>query len=93
MRAPHESNTQPLSRDDARRRFVRLLRIMAIVTVVAVAAALIWLRATDTPMTLHVVAAAVLAVVGSMALAAILMGLVFFSHSSGADSEASHLDD
>ena len=88
-----DSNLPQMTVAEARRRFRKLLRIMAAITLPAVAAALLWLWATDTPMTVHVVAAAVIAVVGSLGLAAVLMGLVFYSHTSGTDADVSHLDD
>lgn len=71
----------------------RLLRIMGLVTAVAVVAGLGWLYATDTPMPFHFVAAITLAIVGSLMLSAALMGLVFFSNASGADDDVGQTDD
>jgi hypothetical protein len=69
-------------------RYRRLLRTMAWISAAAIALALLWLKATDTPMPLPFVLAVVAAIAGSLMLAAALMGLVFFSAASGADEEA-----
>lgn len=70
---------------DARRRFWRLMQLMLGVTAVVLAVAFTWLHRTGTPLPLHFILAISIAVVGSLMLAAALMGLVFFSNASGAD--------
>lgn len=73
---------------DARRRFWRLMQVMLGVTGAVLVAAFTWLHRTGTPLPFHFIVAISVAVVGSLMLAAALMGLVFFSNASGADSEA-----
>jgi uncharacterized membrane protein len=70
---------------DARRRFWRLMKLMFGVTSLVLAVAFTWLHQTGTPLPLHFIIAISIAVVGSLMLAAALMGLVFFSNASGAD--------
>jgi membrane protein YdbS with pleckstrin-like domain len=71
---------------EAWRRFRRLMLLMLVASALVLALALAWLAATGTPLPWPFVAAVAVAVVGSMMLAAALMGLVFFSNASGADS-------
>lgn len=70
---------------DARRRFRRLMLVMLGVTATVLVLAFTWLHQTGTPLPLHFIIAISIAVVGSLMLAAALMGLVFFSNASGAD--------
>lgn len=73
---------------EARRRFARLMKLMLVACAVALAVAFFWLHSTGTPLRPSFVGAIVVAVVGSLMLAAALMGLVFFSSASGADEDA-----
>jgi hypothetical protein len=70
---------------DARRRFWRLMKLMLAVTSLVLAVDFTWLHQTGTPLPFHFIIAISIAVVGSLMLAAALMGLVFFSNASGAD--------
>lgn len=93
MDKPPKPNWPGPAMVEAKRRFRLLLKIMAGITILTLAAAFAWLGSTDTPMTVHLVAAVTLAVIGSMAMAAVLMGLVFFSHASGTDADNWRPDD
>lgn len=73
---------------EARRRFFLLMKVMLAVSFVVLVLAFAWLYATDTPMPLPFLGAIAVAVVGSLMLAAALMGLIFFSAASGADAES-----
>jgi uncharacterized protein (DUF983 family) len=79
--------------NEAKRRFIRLMQVMLVVTLIVLALAFWWLTANGTALTLHFIAAICLAVLGSMGLAAALMGLVFFSNASGADDAPQSLDE
>jgi len=70
---------------EARKQFFRLMKVMVAVTGVVLVVAFTWLYRTGTPLPIHFIVAISFAVIGSMMLAAALMGLVFFSHASGAD--------
>jgi uncharacterized protein (DUF983 family) len=72
-------------RAEARRRFRRLMLVMVGATCVVLVVAFSWLISTGSPMPIHFIIAVSLAVICSLMLAATLMGLVFFSDSSGAD--------
>lgn len=78
---------------DARKRFFLLMKIMLVVTILVLALAFTWLHQTGTPLPIHFIAAISLAVIGSLGLAATLMGLVFFSHASGADDAPDQHDE
>jgi uncharacterized protein (DUF2062 family) len=69
-------------------RFARTMRWMALAALGAVIAALAWLKATGTPMPLHLVIATSLGVGLSVLLGTALMGLVFLSDSGGHDEDA-----
>ncbi len=69
----------------ARRRFARLMKLMFGASLVTLLGAFGWLYASGSPMPLPFLGAIAVAVVGSLMLAAALMGLVFFSAASGAD--------
>lgn len=77
---------------EARRRFALLMKLMLGVCAVVLVAAFSWLHSTGTPMPLPFIGAIVVAVVGSLMLAAALMGLIFFSAASGADDDADGRD-
>jgi uncharacterized protein (DUF983 family) len=79
-------------REAARRRFGRLMVVMVVVTALVLVVAFTWLVQTGTPLPVHLVVAVSLAVIGSLMLAAALMGLVFFSNASGADEEQQSTD-
>lgn len=70
---------------DARKRFFLLMKVMLAVTGLVLVLAFTWLYQTGTPLPFHFIVAISFAVIGSLMLAAALMGLVFFSHASGAD--------
>jgi hypothetical protein len=70
---------------EARRRFGRLMKLMFGTSLVVLMIAFAWLYATGTPMPLPFLGAIALAVIGSLMMAAALMGLVFFSAASGTD--------
>ena len=73
---------------EARRRFALLMKLMLAVSAVVLAICFTWLHQSGTPMPLPFIGAVVVSVVGSLMLAAALMGLIFFSAASGADDEA-----
>lgn len=77
---------------EARRRYARLMKLMFGASLVTLLLAFAWLYATDTPMPLPFLGAIAVAVIGSLMLAAALMGLVFFSAASGADESVDKLD-
>lgn len=79
---------QPDRMAEARRRYIRLMKLMAGASLLVLVGAFAWLAATGTPMPLPFLGAIAVAVIGSMMLAAALMGLVFFSAASGADESA-----
>lgn len=93
MDKPTTPNRPAAAMAEAKRRFRLLLKIMAGITFFTLVAAFAWLASTDTPLTLHLAAAVTLAVIGSMAMAAVLMGLIFFSHASGTDADSWHPGD
>lgn len=77
---------------EARHRFGRLLKVMFGISLLVFVAAVAWLYATGTPMPLPFLGAIAVAVIGSLMLAAALMGLLFFSAASGADDSVDKLD-
>src|SRR4051812_13949628 len=74
-------------------RYRKLMRWMALASVLTVVVALIFLKATGTPMPLHMVIATSLGVGLSVLLGTALMGLVFLSDSGGHDDAASGRSD
>lgn len=72
---------------DAKRRFARLMKLMLGASLLVTAAAFAWFRWTGVPTPLPFIAAIAFAVIGSLMLAAALMGLIFFSAASGADDD------
>lgn len=87
-----ETRTLDDRRKAARLRFARLMKVTfgASVAVLVLAFALFY--AKGTPMTLPFIGAITVAVVGSLMIAAALMGLLFFSSASGADDSADKRD-
>lgn len=81
-----------LTMAEAKRRFILLMKIMLGASGTVLVAAFSWLYATGTPMPPAFIGAIVVAVVGSLMLAAALMGLIFFSAASGADSDSHRPD-
>src|SRR5688500_12694434 len=70
-------------------RYRQLMSWMAIAAVVAVLIALIYLKSSGDPVSVHMVIATALGVGLSVLLGTALMGLVFLSNSSGHDEQAS----
>ena len=70
-------------------RYKQMMRWMALAALVAVLLALAFLKATGTPMPLHMVIATSLGVGLSVLLGTGLMGLVFLSDTGGHDEAAS----
>ena len=89
---PEQPAAAQLRMREARRRFARLMKLMFGASLVTLLGAFAWLYATDTPMPLPFLGAIAVAVIGSLMLAAALMGLVFFSAASGADDSVDKLD-
>lgn len=78
---------------DARRRYWRFVRIMAWIALAGVLLSLAWLYLTGAPFRLHFVLAIALGIAGSVMLAGMLMGLVFFSNRSGHDETVARDED
>lgn len=76
----------------ARHRFARLMKLMFAASLLVLIAAFAWFHATDTPMPLPFLGAIAVAVIGSLMLAAVLMGLLFFSATSGTDDSVDKQD-
>ena len=72
---------------EARRRFAGLLKLMFAASLLVTALAIAWLHSSGVPLPLPFLASIAFGVIGSLMLAAALMGLVFFSSASGADDE------
>lgn len=72
--------------------FRRLMGIVALVSVAAVAAALAWLTASGAPVRWELWLAVAGGVAGTMLLAGALMGLVFVSNRSGHDADIGRAD-
>jgi FtsH-binding integral membrane protein len=89
MTAPDSPDTRMAL---ARRRFVRLMKLMFGASLLVTACAFLWFRASGVPTPLPFIGAIALAVIGSLMLAAALMGLVFFSAASGADDAVDKRD-
>jgi len=64
------------------------MRWMTLVAVAAAILAVLWLKATGSPMKIHLVVATLAGVFLSVLLGTGLMGLVFVSNSSGHDEAA-----
>ncbi len=78
---------------DAWARYKRLMSWMAVVAVVAVLLALIYLKSSGGPVPIHMVIATIAGVGFSVLLGTGLMGLVYFSNHSGHDDAAHRSDD
>jgi type III secretory pathway component EscU len=89
---PAERTPAEIRLAEARHRFGRLMKLMFGVSLIVLVGAFAWLHATDTPMPLPFLGAIAVAVIGSLMLAAALMGLVFFSAASGADDSVDKLE-
>lgn len=72
--------------------FRRLMRIVSLCAVLAVAAALAWLRATGAPDRWELWLAVSGGIAGTVLLSGALMGLVFLSNRSGHDDDVGHGD-
>jgi hypothetical protein len=68
--------------------YKKLMRWMALAAVLAVAAALLYLKLTGSPMPIHLVIATSAGVGLSVLLGTALMGLVFLSNAGGHDDDA-----
>lgn len=75
-----------------RRRYWRLVGLMALIAAVTIAGALWYMHVSGTPLRLHFVIAMSLGISLTLLLAGGLMSLLFFSARSGHD-EAAHQDD
>jgi len=88
---PLPPRRDPRDLERAHRAWVRYRKMMRWMTLVAVAAAILavlWLKATGSPMKIHLVVATLAGVFLSVLLGTGLMGLVFVSNSSGHDEAA-----
>jgi RsiW-degrading membrane proteinase PrsW (M82 family) len=74
-------------------RYKKLMSWMAIVAIVAVLLALIYLKSSGGPVPIHMVIATIAGVGFSVLLGTGLMGLVYFSNHSGHDDAAHGGDD
>jgi RsiW-degrading membrane proteinase PrsW (M82 family) len=74
-------------------RYKKLMSWMAIVAVVAVLLALIYLKSSGGPVPIHMMIATIAGVGFSVLLGTGLMGLVYFSNNSGHDDAAHRSDD
>jgi len=74
-------------------RYKKLMSWMAIVAVVAVLLALIYLKSSGGPVPIHMMIATIAGVGFSVLLGTGLMGLVYFSNHSGHDDAAHRRDD
>lgn len=97
MRARHMASMpqhDPIPRPDLERtaiawtRYKRLMRWMALAAATCAVLALGWLKATGSPLPIHMVIATLAGVGFSVLLGTGLMGLVYFSNNSGHDDTA-----
>lgn len=93
MTRPRQSLSDPEYAAFAWARYRRLMRWMLLVAVVAVIAALGWLKMDGSLMTIHMVIATIAGVGFSVLLAAALMGLVFLSSGTGHDEDVTEASD
>jgi hypothetical protein len=70
-------------------RYKKMMRWMALVSALAAAAALLYLKLSGSPMPIHLVIATIAGVGLSVLLGTALMGLVFLSNAGGHDDAAS----
>jgi hypothetical protein len=66
--------------------------VMSAITILVVSAGIAWLILTGRPMPMPFLVAVAAGAAGSLMLAAALMGLLFFSNSSGMDEEVGRDD-
>ena len=88
---PIPPRRDPLELERAHRAWVRykkMMRWMALVAVAAAVLAVLFLKATGSPMKLHLVIATMAGVGLSVLLGTALMGLTFLSNSGGHDDAA-----
>jgi len=85
--------SDPVSAAHAWTRYRRILRWVLLAAVVSVAAALLWVQADGSPLTVAVVIATTAGVALSVLLAGALMGLVFLSSGTGHDEDVANPDD
>jgi hypothetical protein len=88
---PADTSRDPRDLERAHRAWIhyrKTMRWMLLVSIVAALLALVYLKATGTPMRLHLVIATLLGVFLSVLLGTGLMGLVFVSNSGGHDDAA-----
>lgn len=76
-----------------RRRYWRLVGLMAAIAAITIAGALWYVHASGTPLRLHVVIAMSLGIGLTLLLAGGLMSLLFFSARSGHDERAAQDED
>jgi hypothetical protein len=92
---PVPPRRDPRDLERAHRAWVRYRKMMRWMTLIAVAAAILavlWLKATGSPMKIHLVVATLAGVFLSVLLGTGLLGLVFVSNSRGHDAAASRRD-
>jgi hypothetical protein len=78
---------------ELRRRYWRLVGLMAAIAALTIAGALYYVQASGTPLRLHTALAMSLGIGLTLLLAGALMGLLFFSARSGHDERALHDDE
>lgn len=85
--------SDPVSAAHAWARYRWIMRWVIAAAVLSVAAALLWLKAEGSPLTVAVVIATSAGVAFSVLLAGALMGLIFLSSGSGHDEDVTRQDD
>lgn len=71
----------------AKARFLLLLKVTAVISVVLTAITVWLLYLTGSEMSLALVGSVAIGTIGTLMMAAALVGLVFLSHSSGTDAD------
>jgi len=74
-------------------RYRRIMRWVLLVSILSVVAALFYLRADGSPLTVAVLVATSAGVAFSVLLAGALMGLIFLSSGTGHDEDVAQLDE
>ena len=85
--------SDPVSAAHAWARYRWIMRWVIAAAVLSVVAALLWLKAEGSPLTVAVVIATSAGVALSVLLAGALMGLIFLSSGSGHDEDVTRHDD
>ena len=85
--------SDPVSAAHAWARYRWIMRWVIAAAVLSVMAALLWLKAEGSPLTVAVVIATSAGVALSVLLAGALMGLIFLSSGSGHDEDVARHDD